>query len=210
MGDGARLRRGQRLDSLRKLSGSLAILVTLMKTSTRTAIVAVALSLAVLLSLGCDSKSRGSGVKDVKNDPAFGDFTSVVGMWKTKTPLRLVEIEFRGDKILCLVNGDASIHRSHLELPEVPAGSEVRIEHLIFTSTPVTELLDVTGSLATGPYSGKIVRFDKSLFAPGLVDHYCLWHVDPTKPKPKWTVAPEKLERVVPVSGTTAPAQADR
>src|SRR5687768_9864962 len=112
---------------------------------------------------------RAYGPKDVTNDPAFGDFTSVVGTWKTKVPLRLVEIEFRGDKKLYLVYGDVPIHRSHREFPEVPAGTEIRIERLIFEDTFETSFLDVTGSLGTGPDSGKSVRLDDSLFVPDLV-----------------------------------------
>jgi hypothetical protein len=149
---------------------------------------------------------RAYGPKDVTNDPAFGDFTSVVGTWKTKVPLRLVEIEFRGDKKLYLVYGDQYISRSR-ELPEVPAGTEIRIERLIYRDTFETSFLDVTGSLGTGPYSGKSVMLDRSLFAADVVDRYCIWHVDPSKPKPKWTVAPEKLEPIAPASAATGPTR---
>src|SRR6266496_5004131 len=50
----------------------------------------------LLFTTGCGSKPQ-----EVTNDPAFGNFVSVVGTWKTKVPLRLVEIE----KELYLVYG---------------------------------------------------------------------------------------------------------
>jgi hypothetical protein len=145
---------------------------------------------------------RPYGWKDVTNDPAFGDFPSVVGTWRTKIPLRLVEID--KNKKLYLVYGDGFISGSP-ELPEVPAGTEVRIERLMFKDTFETDFLDVTGAVEVGPYSGKTVVLDASLFAPDLVNHYWLWHDVPSKPKPKWTVAPEKLEPIAPATAPTGP-----
>src|SRR5436853_7571425 len=99
-----------------------------------------AIPLLLLLSGGCGSKPQ-----DVTNDPAFGNFASVVGTWKTKVPLRLVEIE---KKPYLLCDDQAHIDRDLLLLP---AGTEIRIEHLIFTSTFETDYLDVMGSLVAGP-----------------------------------------------------------
>ena len=142
-------------------------------------------SLALALATGCDS-----GPKDVTSDPAFGDFKSVVGAWQTRVPLRLVEI----GKELYLVFGDQFISASH-ELPAVPIGTEIRIEHLIFRRTFETTFLDATGSFVAGPYAGKTLWLDSRLFAPDLVFHNDLHHGDPSNPPWNWTVAPEKLER---------------
>jgi len=153
-----------------------------------------ALPLLLLFTAGCGSKPQ-----DVTNDPAFGNFVSVVGGWKTKVPLRLVDIEQK----LYLVYGDQAL--SGRELLLLPAGTEIRIEHLIFRSTFETDFLDVMGSLVAGPYSGKSVHVDSRLFT--LVDlplypgskgtpeqYYSTWH-DPSNPKPNWIAAPDKLVR---------------
>src|SRR5690349_4788584 len=113
-----------------------------------------AIPLLLLLSRGCGSK-----LQDVTSDPAFGNFKAVVGAWKTKIPLRLVEIE----KKLYLVSGDKSV--SGRDLLQLPAGTEIRIEQLVFRSTFETNFLDVMGSLAAGEYSGQIMNIDSSLFA---------------------------------------------
>jgi hypothetical protein len=154
-----------------------------------------AVPLLLFFIAGCGSKPQ-----DVTNDPAFGNFSSVVGTWKTKVPLRLVEIKNE----LYLINGDQAIQQSR-ELPGLPAGTEIRIEHLLFRSTFETSYLDVMGSLAVGPYSGMPVYIDGRLFKsvpspvpPGSQDtpvgYYGVWH-QPTDPKPDWIAAPDKLER---------------
>src|SRR5437016_5930684 len=151
-------------------------------------------SLLLLFFTGCGSKP-----KNVTNDPAFGNFASIVGTWKTKVPLRLVEIE----KKLYLVYGDQSL--SGRELLMLPSGTEIRIEHLIFRKTFETDFLDVMGSLVTGPYSGKSVNVDSRLFTPvdlplykgskGTPEqYYSTWHGS-NYPKPDWVAAPDKLVR---------------
>jgi hypothetical protein len=148
------------------------------------------------LSAGC-----GQPPKDVTADPAFGNFESVVGTWKTKVPLRLVEIR----KQLYLVYGLGTVTQASREFPAVTNGTEIRIERMIFRHTFEVDLLDVWGSFASGPYSHKIVNIDGTLFTP--VDepqfhgkdwptaYYSIWH-GPNDPKPKWVVDPEKLERL--------------
>lgn len=155
----------------------------------------VAIAMLLLFGTGCGSKPQ-----DVTNDSAFGNFASVVGTWKTKVPLRLVEIE----KALYLVYGDQAIPESR-ELQLLPSGTDIRIEHLIFRSTFETSFLDVAGSLVTGPYSGKAVNVDSRLFTPvefpkGFKDkgtptqYYSVWH-NPSDAKPNWIAAPDKLAR---------------
>jgi hypothetical protein len=157
-------------------------------------VLAGALVLLVLLSsTGCGSKP-----KDVTNDPAFGNFASIVGPWKTKVPLRLVEIE----KKLYLVYGDQFIPQSH-DLVLLPAGTDIRIERLIFRETFEVDFLDVMGSLVTGPYSGKTVNVDSRLFTrmrdptggeSTPTQYYSTWH-GPKDKKPDWAAAPDKLAR---------------
>jgi hypothetical protein len=104
---------------------------------------------AFALSAGCDQPP-----KDVTTDPAFGNFESVVGTWKTKVPLRLVEIR----KQLYLFYGPGTVTQASREFPAVPSGTEIRIEHLIFRQTFEVNLLDVWGTFANGPYSGKTMH----------------------------------------------------
>jgi hypothetical protein len=155
---------------------------------------AAATVLLVSCTAGCGSKS-----KDVTNDPAFGNFASVVGAWKTKIPLRLVEIE----KKLYLIAGDVAV--SGRDLLVLPAGTEIRIERLEFRSTFETDFLDVIGSLTSGEYSGRSMNVDSSLFTPvdlplyagckgTPTQYYKTWH-DPKHAKPDWVAAPDKLER---------------
>jgi hypothetical protein len=147
--------------------------------------------LLFLFTAGCGSKPQ-----DVTNDPAFGNFASVVGTWKTKVPLRLLQIQ----KEMYLVYGDQFIPRSR-ELPVLPVGTEIRIEHLIFKSTFETDFLDVMGSLVGGPYSGRIVNIDSRLFTrmhdptggeSTPTQYYEVWH-GPNDKKPNWAAAPDKL-----------------
>jgi hypothetical protein len=151
-----------------------------------------AIPMMLLFTTGCGSKPQ-----DVTNDPAFGNFASVVGPWKTKVPLRLVETE----KELYLVYGDQALSGRDLLL--IPAGTEIRIEHLIFRSTFETDFLDMWGSLVVGPYSGKSVHIDSRLFtsvdSPGgyketPTQYYKTYH-HPSYPKPDWIATPDKLVR---------------
>lgn len=155
----------------------------------------IALGLLLLSFTGCGSKP-----KDVTNDPSFGNFASVVGTWKTKVPLRLVEIQ----KQLYLVHGDQSISGSP-DLLVLRAGTEIRIERLIFRKTFENDFLDVVGSIVAGPYSGKRVNIDSRLFtrvddptggkgAATPTQYYETWH-GPRDAKPGWIAAPDKLAR---------------
>ena len=149
-----------------------------------------AIPMMLFFTSGCGSKPQ-----DVTNDTGFGNFASVVGSWKTKVPLRFVEME----KKLYLVYGDQALSGRELQL--IPPGTEIRIEQLIFKSTFETDFLDVTGSLVAGPYSGKSVNIDSRLFtsvdSPGgykeTPTQYYSVHHHPSYPKPDWIAAPDKL-----------------
>lgn len=160
----------------------------------RTLVMLLAFPLLILPIAGCDSKPQ-----DVTNDPAFGNFSSVVGTWKTKVPMRLVEIQ----KKLYLLLGDRT--HSGQELALFPAGTEIRIEQLIFRDTFETTYLDVIGSLVAAPHSGKKVNVDSGLFMPVALplyegatgtptQYYEVWN-RPKDAKPDWVAAPDKIVR---------------
>ena len=163
--------------------------------------VLVATVALLLLTAVCGSKP-----KDVTNDPDFGDFKSVVGTWKTKVPLRLVEIE----KKLYLDKAGQSFP-GEKDLVDVSVGTEVRIQRLIFRHTFEVDFLDVIGDIAVGQYSGKSVNLSGSFFTPvdwpsgssgslGKVApsmYYSTFH-HPSYAKPNWIVAPDMLERIAP------------
>ena len=143
--------------------------------------------LALLPITGC------SRVEDVTADPAYGNFSNVVGTWKIKMPMRLVEIK---DKLFIL-SGPQFVPEKNLAA--LPVGTEIRVEHLIFRSTFETDFLNVTGSLTSGPNAGKTIVLD-DLFSHDLLLHYCLHHdAGPqgcaAHPATQWVVAADKLER---------------
>ena len=152
---------------------------------TLVALLAISLGILVLPVPGCGPRDQ-----DVTNDPAFGDFRSVVGIWRAKVPLRLVE----RDKMLYLVSHDTPVSGYH-ELATEPAGTRIRVEHLILRKTIETELLRVTGSLIDGQYAGRPLELDRNFFPWDVMSYYVRHHGDSTATtKPSWTVATDKLE----------------
>ena len=129
------------------------------------------------------------GNQDVTNDPAFGNFAPVIGTWKSKVPLRL----YKDGSTLYLMLTD----RRHPfeELCVVPAGTEVRIEHLAFRQTINTDFLNVMGSLGSGPYAGKKLVISQSLFPQDMVYEARLRHGYQKVRDMTWKVDPDKLEK---------------
>jgi hypothetical protein len=137
------------------------------------------------LAARCDT-----GWTDVTRDPSFGDFAPVMGSWKTKVPLRLVEIK----NDLHLVWGEAAIPRSK-DLAMLPVGTEIRIEQLVYRQTFETSFLDARGSLTAGPHAGRPLVISDALFAPDLVFRACVWRGDKKVKETTWSVAADKLTK---------------
>lgn len=130
---------------------------------------------------------------DVTNDPSYGNFSSVVGTWKTKTPFTLTII----DKELRLSAHKVFYHQGDRDLATLPTGTEIRIEHLILdNTTEAGPFVYAVGSLTSGPYAGQNMRLDWKLFAPNVFQHP---YVDTTtRPVPSgkdWAIAPDVLEK---------------
>lgn len=147
------------------------------------------LGLAIaLLVAGCDKPPQ-----DVSNDPSFGNFSAVVGRWRSKIPLRLVKSE----GVLSLsCSGDYLTSPDLQELAALPVGTEINIQRLILRKTFEVDLIDVTGSVVSGPHAGKTVIVSPRLFSsPDMVGTSPEWHGQKRKDM-TWSVAPDKLERV--------------
>lgn len=142
--------------------------------------------LAMLASCGCNRPPR-----DVTHDKDFGDFAAVVGDWRLRVPLRLVES--KGD--LYVVCEDTVFHSSR-ELDLLPEGAGIRIERLVYTETFETTYLDVWGTISSGGHSGKPVIFSRSLFPGDLVMNAKTWRGTEKVRNLVWTVDDAKLERV--------------
>jgi len=138
-----------------------------------------------LLAIWCDT-----GWTDVTHDPSFVNFAAVIDTWKSKIPLRLVEIK----NDLHLVLGDAEISGSK-ELAVLPMGTEIRIEHLAYRKTFETSYLDACGSLTAGPWMGRILHISDSLFAPDLVFRACVYRGYKQVEEMTWSVAADKLTK---------------
>src|SRR5579885_1166118 len=95
-----------------------------------------------LLSLGCD--------KDVTSDAQYR-FSRVVGTWKTKTPLTL----WNDEGNLCLETEDGFVGQV---VAKLPAGTVIRVQHLIRYATEAGYFMRVTGTITSGQYAGKEVR----------------------------------------------------
>ena len=147
------------------------------------------LGLAVLYgaNIGCGDY----GTKEITKDPSYGDFTAVVGTWKTKAELWLQEINGH----LYLVTTNEHYHAPTRDLQAVPVGTEIRIQHLIRDRTVERDLLYATGTLTSGPYAGKGMRLDDLLFAPNGFMHLTVdTSTQPASALGKqWAVAPDKL-----------------
>jgi hypothetical protein len=131
--------------------------------------------------------SRDTGNQDVTRDPSFGSFAAVVGNWKSKVPLRLIEIKH----VLYLDCGDVEPD----DLALLPVGTEIRIEQLVYRETFETNYLDAWGSLTVGPCVGKRIHIDNRLFARDLVFRVSLHHGQEEIKKTTWSVADDKLTK---------------
>ena len=134
------------------------------------------LIVAALLFSGC------SGKKDVTNDPRY-DFSDVIGTWKTKSPLWLKDSPETTLEPGGLYLDTTARDNNDPILTMVPAGTQIRIEHLMNDWTFNRDVLYAAGSLVSGPHAGKAIRLDKRLFS------------DRQTSVSKWKVAPEKLEK---------------
>jgi hypothetical protein len=142
-----------------------------------------------LVSAGCKDFV---GKKDVTNDSAYGNFSSVVGTWKSKIPLWLIE----DDKTLYLKTANTLIDKTSRVLVAVPVGTDIRIERLIHEQTTETDLFHEIGTLTSGPYAGRTIELDYRIFSP---NYFQSAHPGTTT-RPgalphSWTVATDILER---------------
>jgi hypothetical protein len=155
----------------------------------------LAAAVALLLA-GCSDERQ-----DVTYDLMYGKFGAIKGVWKTKVPMRLVQAQHDmniagGDTFL--VTADRVNLRNDKVLTEVPAGTEIRIERLIYVPSWECSLLGVTGSLTAGPYKDQQAQLDSGLFAKDLVATIEYTHGDATAVATTWTVDPKMLEKLTP------------
>ena len=97
------------------------------------------------------------GTEDLTANPSYG-FGGAVGVWKTKTPLWVANVQGR----MCLMATDQIAGSSILET--VPAGTEIRIEHLIMKRTFETDFIAPYGCVLSGPQAGKTWNWTEGCF----------------------------------------------
>jgi hypothetical protein len=153
----------------------------------------LALAIAALLcSAGCAKHQW----QDETHNPAFGNFGAVVGTWKAKVPLRLVQEKNDSDSDLALVLGDFPMYPDMEDLGILPVGTEVRIEHLQFLDTYESSTsIKATGSLTAGPYQDRPLLLNGLLFAKDWMATVQLDHGDPNAANKDWTVNADALEK---------------
>jgi hypothetical protein len=149
---------------------------------------------ALLLSVGC------SKPQDVTHDPAYGKFGAVMGTWKTKAPMQLLEssaVNVAGDNRFLALAGALKMSPMPGEkvLADLPAGTEIRVERLMFVPSYEASLLGVTGTLTAGPHADKEAELDSDLFTKDLISTIELTHGDPRAINTIWTVNPNMLEK---------------
>ena len=116
---------------------------------------------ALMLIVGCD------GSKDVTNDSSYGDFSNVMGTWRTKAPLYLKERNTSSNRDRKLIYIDTALQgNSAAILATLPPGTEIRVEHRIHEWTAERDLFYATGSLVSGRYAGQTVELSEKLFQP--------------------------------------------
>ena len=142
-----------------------------------------------LMCFGCDDMR--TRIKDVTNDPSYGGFSSVVGTWRTKSQLTLMEI----DKTLYLSTTGEHYSATTRDLAILPVSTEIRLERLNLKTTIETQLLYATGSLTSGPYAGRTFEVDDRIFLPNFFKPPNTATPPSTPLEKKWTVAPDKLEK---------------
>jgi hypothetical protein len=142
-----------------------------------------------MLLTGC-----GKGPQDVTHDPSFGKFGGVVGVWKTKVPLRVVQgtNDLGGD--LTLVLSDTSTPGAK-DLAVLPIGTEVRIECLYYWETFETSYLVATGSLTAGAFKDRPMELYSRLFAKDLMRIVQFGRGQADVVKTTWTVSADILEK---------------
>ena len=140
--------------------------------------------LATLLISGCDRE------QDVTNEPSFGGFAAIVGMYRTKVPTKIVEC----NKTLMLVVADAPAFECRL-IAELPAGIAVRVERLRYRQTVSRSFVWVDGSLVDGAYARQTLRLDDDFFPPNILEYYEFSHDNPAATRRAWSVMADKLEK---------------
>ena len=139
----------------------------------------------VLICSGCE------GSRDVTNDPAFGNFSAVVGVWKSRCALWIMQ---RGNGEVDYLDPDNTLYqRSDKQIAALAVGTEIRIERLTYEATFETDYFNATGSLTNGPYAGKSLRLNPHLFAPKFFK--CLAYGLQPNSSDTWAVDPDKLEK---------------
>lgn len=123
--------------------------------------------------------------RDVTNDPSFGNFAAIVGVWRTRSSLYVQDV--KGELYLCTDKILYNVGDQNLET--VPAGTEIRIEHLYYDETFETSNTRPVGILVSGGYAGRSLHLADELF---LFTNRI--HVK------QWAVAPDKLEKVEPAT----------
>ena len=150
----------------------------------------VALAALPWLLLWFLAARRDTGWTDVTHDPSFGNFAAVIGTWKSKVPLRLVEIK----DDLHVVWGDQFIPGSK-ELAMLPVGTEIRIEQLRHRETFATTYLHAMGSLTVGPDAGRQLQIDDRLFVAELLSQARLHRGEKQVKETTWAVAADRLTK---------------
>jgi hypothetical protein len=121
------------------------------------------------------------------------------GSWKTKEPIQLVEcsaVNVAGGNRFLVLGGALRMSMPNEKiLADLPAGTEIRIEHLFFAPSYEASLLGVTGSLTAGPHADQQAQFDGRFFTRDLIATIQQDHGDQSAVNTTWTVDPNMLEK---------------
>ena len=142
--------------------------------------------LIAILIVGC----KDVGKTDVTHDTSYGDFTRVVGTWKTQVPCKLSEEE--GELYLTL---EPDYYMGRKLLLNLPAGTEIRVEHLIHEKVLGGTPNHVMGGLTSGPYAGRSIYLDDRFFCPNPYNGGDTADHTPKNFKFNWAVASDKLQK---------------
>jgi hypothetical protein len=146
----------------------------------------IAVVLFGILVAGC----KDVGKTDVTHDPSYGDFSRLVGIWKTRVPSKLSEEQ---GELYLTVEPDHYMGRKLLL--SLPPGTEVRVERLIHEKVFGGSPNHVMGSLTSGSYAGQSVHLDDDFFCPNPYNRLDSADRTPKNFKFNWTVAPDKLQK---------------
>jgi hypothetical protein len=132
----------------------------------------------------------GCSKTDVTRDPNYGDFLAIVGIWKTKVPLKLYK--YNEEYYLTTENGRFA---DFFHIADIPTGTKIRIDRLILDNTSEAgEFYRPMGIFPSGPYAGDVFYLPSELFAPNCFLHNYNSSTEPSTPLPKtWVPNPEKL-----------------